>query len=168
MIKFSGIIVISIFYFLLSINPVMAQSPKGQGQSVMGGWLENHANDIDTDKDKIITIDDLIALGKEAVESLDKDHDGRLSPEELLDGKTTDEKRAYGIPLSLQAGWVLVHSKDLDFDGDGFITRIELISAAVATVKTYDKNSDAKLTGDELIKLATGEGADAPPDTAEK
>ncbi len=164
MIKFNGIMIISIFSFFLAVNPGTAQEPDPQMQTEMGGWLENHANDIDADNDKIILIDDLLALGKEAVESLDKDKDGKLSPEELLVGKTIDEKRAYGIPLSLQAGWVLVHAGELDTDGDGFVTRIELVSEVAATVKMYDKNLDAKLTGDEVPKLATGEGMDPPPD----
>ena len=157
-----------VIILLLAVNTGIAQGPQGKRSDLMSGWLLNHANDIDTNNDKIITIDDLILAGKEAVEGLDKDNDGKLSGEELLVGKTNEEKRAYGIPLTLQAGWVLVHSQEIDVNGDGFVTRLELISQVMKTVKLLDKNLDAKLTGDEVPKLATGEGADLPPDAQGK
>jgi len=128
---------------------------------VMTGWLLNHANDVDVDNDKVITIDELLAHGRDALIILDKNNDGKLSQDELHVGETLAEKRAYANPLGLQPGWILAHADRLDTDEDGVITRLELIMQAVDAVKFLDKNLDSRLTGDECPKLATGEASTA-------
>jgi hypothetical protein len=137
--------------FMFVINVGMASA------GVMTGWVLNHANDVDVDNDKVITIDELLAHGRDAIIVLDKNEDGKLTQDELHAGETAAEKRAYANPLGLQPGWILVHADRLDTDEDGVITRLEIIMQAVDAVKFLDKNLDSALTGDECPKLATGE-----------
>ena len=145
----------SIIIFMFVINIGIADA------GVMTGWLLNHANDVDVDNDKVITIDELLAHGRDAIIVLDKNNDGKLTQDELHVGETLAEKRAYANALGLQPGWILAHADRLDTDEDGIITRLDLIMQAVDAVKFLDKNLDSKLTGDECPKLATGEASTA-------
>ena len=126
--------------------------------AIMQGWIRNHANAVDMDNDKIITIDELLVHGRDAIIVLDKNKDGKLTQDELHVGETVTEKRAYANPLGIQPGWILVHADQLDINEDGVITRLEMVMHAVDAIKALDKNLDSKLTGDECPKLATGEG----------
>jgi len=145
-------ILVGVVAFLLAINV-------GIANAVMEGWIKNHANDIDMDNDKVITYDDVLELGRDALIVLDKNKDGKLTQDELHVGETAAEKRAYANPLGLQPGWILVHAEQLDINEDGIITRLEMIEHAMGAFKILDKNLDGKLTGDEATKLATGEPA---------
>jgi len=126
--------------------------------AIMQGWLRNHANAVDVNNDKVITIDELLIHGRDAIIVLDKNKDGKLSQDELHTGETIAEKRAYANPLGIQPGWILVHAEQLDLNKDGILTRLEIIIHAVEAIKALDKNLDSQLTGDECPKLATGEG----------
>ncbi|MBW1764467.1 MAG: hypothetical protein JRJ23_06985 [Deltaproteobacteria bacterium] len=141
---------------MFAINIGMANA------AVMQGWILNHANDVDVNNDKAITVDELLGHGRNAIAALDKNKDGKLTEDEWNVGETREERRRYAFSISTvvkQHGWILAHAKQLDIDKDGIITRLELITHAVEAVKALDKNQDAILTGDECPKLATGEAA---------
>ena len=142
-----------IIAFMLVVNIGIASA------GVMTGWVLNHANEVDVDNDKVITIDELMGHGRDAVIILDTNKDGKLGQEELFVGKTLEEKRMYANALGLQPGWILAHADRLDANEDGIITRLELIVEAVDAIRWLDKNQDSKLTGDECPKLATGEAS---------
>ena len=56
--------------------------------AIMQGWIRNHANAVDMDNDKVITIDELLVHGRDAIIVLDKNKDGKLTQDELHVGET--------------------------------------------------------------------------------
>jgi len=146
----------AVITFFLAINTGTADA------AVMQGWILNHANDVDVNNDKIITVDELLGHGRNAIGALDRNKDGKLTKDEWGIGKTPEEKRSYAFGISTtvkQHGWILVHAEQLDINMDGIITRLELIVHAVEAFRELDKNQDALLKGEECPKLATGEPA---------
>ena len=106
---------------------------------------------LDTDRDNIISAAE-IANAPEALKKLDKNHDGKLTAEEC----------GLRLPAELQADpRVLARSRlqfmkihpvlaALDADHDGVISSSE-IKYAPAALWTLDKNSDGRLTIEELL-----------------
>jgi Ca2+-binding EF-hand superfamily protein len=107
---------------------------------------------LDLDQDFIISPRE-IANAPAALQKLDVDHDGKLSPEECgfsLNAAPDFVKRAR--LEFMRANPVLAA---LDADHDGEISQAEILSSAAA-LRKLDKNSDGSLTPDEVIpdKLA--------------
>ena len=98
---------------------------------------------LDTNHDRIIDSNE-IANASAALLTLDKNGDGKLTPDKYLPPLPPDApKNAPRPPTPLII-------KALDANGDGVIDAKEIANAPAA-LKTLDKNGDGKLTPDEYI-----------------
>ena len=136
--------------FLLNAQDAGGQPPEGG----IGGPDGNHrppdlvGQALDANHDGVIDADE-IANAPAALRTLDKNGDGKLTPDELHpprpDGGTppaNDNARAHKRPAP-----PIIHA--LDANHDGVIDANEIALAATA-LKALDKNGDGKLTQDEL------------------
>ncbi len=102
---------------------------------------------LDADQDFIISPREIIAAPA-ALQRLDSDHDGKLSPEECGFFLNADPQFVRHARLEfMRANPVLAA---LDADHDGEISSAEILNSAAA-LKTLDKNGDGSLTPDEVI-----------------
>jgi Ca2+-binding EF-hand superfamily protein len=105
---------------------------------------------VDADRDRIISASEII-IAPAALARLDRDHDGKLSPEECgfslgmtkLDPQLVERARLEFMRLNP----VLAA---LDADHDGEISAGEIRNSSVA-LRTLDKNGDGSLTPVEVI-----------------
>jgi len=105
---------------------------------------------LDADADHILSAAE-ITNAPAALHSLDRNHDGKLSPEEC--GQSSADTPADAQSLK-RAGLEFMRFHPvlaaLDTDHDGEISASEIQNAAAA-LKTLDKNGDGRLTQDELL-----------------
>jgi Ca2+-binding EF-hand superfamily protein len=105
---------------------------------------------LDADGDHIISAAE-IANAPAALSSLDRNHDGKLSPEEC--GQTFGDSPVYAqVQERARLEFMRFHPvlAALDANHDGEISASEIQNAA-ASLKTLDKNGDGKLTQDEAL-----------------
>jgi hypothetical protein len=97
------------------------------------------AGDSEASHDGVLARDEMKAEVAKTMTGGDSDKDGRLSTEENNAGVRT----AFG-------GFAKQHAKEVDADGDGFITAAELESIALRMFDKADSNRDGKLAGEEV------------------
>lgn len=116
---------------------------------------------LDTNHDQVISAAE-IANAPAALTMLDRNHDGKLSPEECgwryadsHDGKAGIEARVdYQILKRDQLAFMHLHPvlAALDANHDGEISAREILRSSAA-LRTLDKNGDGKLTPAELFPV---------------
>jgi hypothetical protein len=100
-----------------------------------------HADEIDLDKDKIISRDEIVGEATKAFAGYDANNDGKLSQSELS---------GRGGSRSAMGGFLKGHSQEIDRDGDGVLTRTEAIGNAERMFAKMDRNDDGKITPEEM------------------
>jgi len=125
-----------------------ANRPKGGGQPPAGKqpagkpdkpWLLEHATELDVNGDGAVARQEMLDEAVKAFGLYDTNRDDVLDAAELQGGmaKTT------------MGGFIKLHSKELDENGDGTITKAEMLSVSGMLFDKSDKNRDGRLTADE-------------------
>ena len=102
---------------------------------------------LDADGDFIISADE-ITNAPVALSRLDRNHDGKLSPEECGQSGPANDRFIRHARLEFMGFHPVLAALDTDHDGE--ISASEIQNAAAA-LKTLDRNGDGKLTQDELL-----------------
>ncbi|MGA2262232.1 MAG: hypothetical protein ABSH28_12430 [Acidobacteriota bacterium] len=123
----------------MAANGTGGRGPGGPPQPVFAALDTNHDGVIDGTE---------IANAASALLTLDKNHDGKLTPDELF-----GPRGGPGLGPSVENRLFNV----LDANHDGIIDATEIANASAA-LKTLDKNQDGKLTPDELFGPPGGRG----------
>ena len=122
--------------------------PRGERPADNGAprlpWPVAHAKEMDANQDGVLARDEMKAEVAKTMTGGDADKDGRLSTEE----NSTGVRTAFG-------GFAKQHAKEVDADGDGFITAAELEAISLRMFDKADANGDGKLAGEE-VALPTG------------
>jgi Ca2+-binding EF-hand superfamily protein len=123
--------------------PGEAGGPRGQqpGDGPRQPWILVHADEIDLDKNKIISRDEIVGEATKAFAGYDTNNDGKLSQSELS---------GRGGSRSAMGGFLKGHSKEIDRDGDGILTRTEAVGNAERMFAKMDRNEDGKITAEEM------------------
>jgi Ca2+-binding EF-hand superfamily protein len=107
---------------------------------------------LDTDQDLIISPWEM-AAAPAALRRLDRDHDGKLSPEECGFSVSADPELVFDLEFVKRARIEFMRANPvlaaLDSDHDGEISEAEIVNSPAA-LKTLDKNGDGSLTPDEV------------------
>ncbi|MCP4194707.1 MAG: YHYH protein, partial [Planctomycetaceae bacterium] len=123
--------------------PGQASGPRGlgPGDGPRQPWILVHADEIDLDKNKIISRDEIVGEATKAFAGYDTNNDGKLSQSELS---------GRGGSRSAMGGFLKGHAKEIDRDGDGILTRTEAVGNAERMFAKMDRNEDGKITADEM------------------
>ena len=113
----------------------------GPGDGPRQPWILVHADEIDLDKNKIISRDEIVGEATKAFAGYDTNNDGKLSQGELS-GRSGSR--------SAMGGFLKGHAKEIDRDGDGILTRSEAVGNAERMFAKMDRNDDGKITADEM------------------
>ncbi len=100
-------------------------------------WILVHAAEVDLNKDGIISRAEIVGEAEKAFGGYDRDDDGRLVESEL---------NGRGGVRSAMGGFIRGHAKELDRDGDGVLTRKEVVDNATRMFSRLDKNGDGRAT----------------------
>ncbi|EMI42442.1 YHYH protein [Rhodopirellula sp. SWK7] len=116
--------------------------PRGpqEGDGPRQPWILVHSDEIDLDKDFVISRDEIVNEAANAFEGYDVNHDGKLSESEL---------NSRGGSRSAMGGFLKGHAKEIDRDGDGVLTRAEAVGNAERMFDKMDQNGDGKITARE-------------------
>ena len=104
-------------------------------------WILVHADEIDLDKNKIISRDEIVGEATKAFDGYDADKDDTLTAAEL---------NSRGGSRSAMGGFLKGHSKEIDRDGDGILSRSEAVGNAERMFAKMDTNGDGNITTDEM------------------
>lgn len=120
-----------------------AGGPKGPqpGDGPRQPWILVHADEIDLDKNKIISRHEIVGEATKAFAGYDTNNDDKLSAAELS---------GRGGSRSAMGGFLKGHSKEIDRDGDGIVTRSEAVGNAERMFAKMDTNGDGRITPDEM------------------
>ncbi|MCA9119234.1 MAG: YHYH protein [Planctomycetaceae bacterium] len=123
--------------------PGQAGGPYGPqpGDGPRQPWILVHADEIDLNKDKIISRDEIVGEAAKAFAGYDANHDGKLTDEEL---------NGRGGSRSAMGGFLKGHFKEIDRDGDGILSRDEAIGNAERMFAKMDSNEDGNISPEEL------------------
>lgn len=125
-----------------------SRSRRGGGQRAELGpppgprkpWFVDHAKGLDANHDGEVTKQEVIDQCKEAFGQY-------AAGAEAIDTATLQDKPTVRNEIG---GFIKVHWKELDRNGDGKITEAELIESIMRMFDKQDKNHDGKLSGSEL------------------
>lgn len=120
-----------------------AGGPRGPqpGDGPRQPWILVHADEVDLNKDKIISREEIVGEAARAFAGYDADRDGKL---------TQDELSRRGGSRSAMGGFLRGHSKEIDRDGDGVLTRDEAVGNAERMFARMNTNEDNQLTAGEM------------------
>jgi Ca2+-binding EF-hand superfamily protein len=104
-----------------------------------GAMLEKMFERFDTNKDGVVTLDEVVAFADAQFDKIDTNHDGVLDKTEI---ESWIGRRA---PAEAVAHFIAVH----DLDGDGKITKAEWEKPMKKRFALYDRNDDGKITKEE-------------------
>ena len=105
-------------------------------------WIVNHAKELDVNEDGVITLKEMLDEANKAFAVFDQNKDGKLSEEELA-GKKRGQRSA-------MAGFIRQHSRELDRDNDGIITKADVTNNAERMFTRFDQNRDDRITEKEI------------------
>ncbi|SMP55705.1 EF-hand domain pair [Neorhodopirellula lusitana] len=111
------------------------------GEGPRQPWILVHADEIDLDKDKVISRDEIVGEATKAFAGYDANDDGQLSESEL---------NARGGSRSAMGGFLKGHSQEIDRNGDGILSRAEAIGNAERMFAKMDSNGDGNITSTEF------------------
>jgi len=104
-------------------------------------WILVHAEEVDLNEDGIISRDEIVGEAKRAFGGYDQNNDDKLVESEL---------NSKGNVRSAMGGFIRGHASELDRDRDGFISKDEVLNNAIRMFDRVDRNSDGKVTKNEL------------------
>lgn len=118
------------------------RDPRGPqpGNGPRQPWILVHADEIDLDKNKIISRDEIVGEATRAFSGYDADSNGKLSAREL---SSRGSRSAMG-------GFLKGHSQEIDRDGDGVLTRAEAIGNAERMFAKMDTDGDGEIPAEEM------------------
>lgn len=117
-------------------------------------WILVHAKEVDKDGDGAVTRAEMTEQARLAFDAYDRNQDGKLIPTEY---DRAQGARAPRLPLG---GFVQLHMRELDPDGDGDISRDEMMGQVLKIFDKSDRNRDGRIDDAEL---GTSEPASPPP-----
>lgn len=122
-------------------------SRPGQGGGNLGPpdgprkpWFVDHAKGLDANSDGVVTKDEVVEQCKSAFKEYAAGSES-VSVEDLPNKRTVRNE---------VGGFMKVHAKELDQNQDGKVTESETIDTMMRMFSKQDRNSDGKLSGDEL------------------
>ena len=107
-------------------------------------WIRVHAPEMDTNQDGILTRAELDAEVARTFVKLDRDEN---------DAITAAEARGGGGGGTAMSGFVGQHFSEVDEDGDGIVTRIELAAVASRMFRRADADSDGLIPAAEFSAM---------------
>lgn len=122
-----------------SERPGAARDPKEppQGDGPRQPWILVHASEVDLNDDGVISREEIVEEAEKAFDAYDQNDDGKLVEAELNNR---------GSSRSAMGGFIRGHAKELDRDGDGVLTRKEVLDNAARMFSRLDTNGDGKAT----------------------
>ncbi|MEI6654531.1 MAG: hypothetical protein WCP45_07165 [Verrucomicrobiota bacterium] len=117
---------------------------------------------LDTNGDGVID-DKELASASESLKKLDKNHDGKLTPDEVQPAPR-GERRA-GAQPNTAADAMVARLMQFDKNGDGKLAKDELPERMQALFEKGDLDKDGFLSKEELTKLAASQVAASPTPT---
>ena len=104
-------------------------------------WILVHADEVDINKDKIVSREEIVGEATRAFAGYDANEDGKLTP---------NEYRGRGGSRSAMGGFIRGHAQELDRDGDSILTRAEVVGNAERMFGKMDSNQDNKISAEEM------------------
>ncbi|MFC1467703.1 SUMF1/EgtB/PvdO family nonheme iron enzyme [Verrucomicrobiota bacterium] len=99
-------------------------------------WLLEHASELDVNNDGAVARVEMLNEAGKAFGLYDQNQDDELTGPEL---------KGKGMARSAMGGFIKLHARELDSDGDGIITRSEMMNETEALFDKSDKNRDGKV-----------------------
>ena len=120
----------------------MAKAGDPQEGQLRRPWMQMHGAEIDGNHDNFITAEEMVADMSKAFAVYDRNQDGAIA---------TAEKDATGDVRqgSAFAGLIFRHFDELDKDGDGSVSRAEMLAVVKYIFETADQNHDGKVSKEE-------------------
>ena len=118
-------------------GPHSPQASEGARQP----WILVHAEEIDLDRNKIISRDEIIGEASKAFAGYDTNNDGKL---------TASEMGERGRSRSAMGGFLRGHTQEIDRNGDGVVARDEAIGNAERMFAKMDRNADGLIDRAEM------------------
>jgi gluconolactonase len=119
---------------------IAAPRPNQEGRRPEGRpdkpWLIEHAAELDTNRDDSVAWEEMHTEAIKAFGLYDQDKDGQLTAVEL---------KGRGMARSAMGGFIKLHAKELDSNGNGIITSKELLTETRRLFDKSDKNRDGKV-----------------------
>jgi Ca2+-binding EF-hand superfamily protein len=104
---------------------------------------------LDTAGTGYVTQDEFVTAAKTRFAKLDRNGDGKLTPDEL------GPPRSGKAPAAKQAGFGARRFDKLDTNHDGVVTLDEYVAAAVAKFRELDVHGNGRVTADEIASSPT-------------
>ncbi len=121
----------------------------GFGPPHLGGQSRGFLNDlmdrVDTNKDGVVTQQEIEAFHKQRFVAADANGDGTLTQDEFLTAESRDDVRRQTRQSRMTNMF-----QSLDQNGDGLLNQAEAQTMATERFKRLDTNGDGKITQDEV------------------
>ena len=104
-------------------------------------WILVHKDEIDLDKNNIISRQEIVGEATKAFFGFDANSDGKLTASELS---------ARGGSRSAMAGFLKGHSREIDRDDDGTLTQAEVVGNAERMFNKMDRDNNGEISPEEL------------------
>jgi hypothetical protein len=140
-------IVVAVGLLLTGQPLALAQSSP---QPAQDGLLRNGPPAWDANRDGVYTCDEWKSFADRLFTSADRNRDGKLDPSEFAAVQKADATLA-----DADFGY-------FDENQDGKITRKEFVDKPSAFILRFDRNSDCRVTGDELRAATATKGPQGP------
>ncbi|HLP83692.1 MAG TPA: YHYH protein [Phycisphaerales bacterium] len=134
-----------------------AQGPAPQDGTPRQPWIVAHADEIDTDKDGVLTLAEVEKQAQIAFDAYDRDHDGSLARAEY------DRDAGAKPARATMGGFIQLHASELDADSNGTLTRVEVMDTTRRMFRKSDADRDDKLTAAERAQPSGPAPADKQP-----
>ena len=104
-------------------------------------WILVHKDEIDLDKNNIISRQEIVGEATKAFSGFDANSDGKLTASELS---------ARVGSRSAMAGFLKGHSREIDRNGDGTLTQAEVVGNAERMFNKMDRDNNGEISPREL------------------
>lgn len=107
-------------------------------------WIAQHFGELDTNGDGILTLEELKSEVETTFAAFDRDGDGKLTRDEY-----SVDRPDIKTPL---AGFLRVHSAEIDANRDGNITKDELLAVVIGMFRKADRKNAGQITAAEAAR----------------
>ena len=104
-------------------------------------WILVHKDEIDRDKNNVISRKEIVGEATRAFAGYDSNNDGKVTARELS---------SCGGSRNAMAGFLRGHSSEIDRDGDGILTQAEAVGNAERMFNKMDRDGDGEISPDEM------------------